>query len=166
MQWLPVLRHGTAEWRLPLADQTAALLAEAFLTQAPDERLGCIERALGDDPPLALWTISSAGDLESYPSTVPRLAAWLATHGLQVMSWELEVSVHDPANASDRQCFAELLADSLARAQGQPVDRYLLCLVSNADRWLTSTGAPVSWSQIEAGGTCVPLWCAGGVVMR
>ena len=160
MQWLPVLRHGTAEWRLPLADQTAALLAEAFLAEAPDERLRCIERALGNDPPLALWTLSSTGDLESHPSTVPNLAAWLATDGLGVMSWEVETSVHDPPNGPELQRFAELVADSLARAQGQPLDRYLLCLMSNADRWLTSTGPPVTWSQIEAGETCVPLWCA------
>ena len=226
MQWLPVLRRGTAEWRLPLADPTAALLAEAFLADTSIEGHRYFVRALSDDPAFALWTTcvaeyrqscavtasvnaggmggdpamdgqepvhvdahrkprdtsirSSGGDPPTPPRwpsvpanvtltravtavTLSEFAAWLAKLGGMALDWtDEELAGGQPTQATHEleKRFAELAADSLTRAQGQPADRYLLCLLANISDWLSATGPPANWSEIEMGETCVPPQCA------
>ena len=163
MQWLPVLHYGTAKWKLPLADSAATLLAEAFLIEELHERCRRIEQALGNNPTLALWTISNTESLQTTPSTVPALAKWLAINGLRIFHWEAKASLNESTGTVNGPSAAKLAAESLTRAAGQPVDRYLFCLISNAQHWLSAVGTVVSWSQIKEGETCIPLWFAKGL---
>ena len=163
MQWLPVLHYGTAKWKLPLADPAAALLAEAFLTEEPQERCRRIEQSLGNNPTLALWTISNPESLQATPSTMPTLAKWLAINGPRIFHGEAQTSLNESTDTINGPSAAKLAAESLTRAAGQPVDRYLFCLISNAQHWLSASGTVVSWSQIKEGKTCIPLWFAKGL---
>lgn len=79
MQWLPVLRQGTAEWRFPLADPAAAMLSEALITEETDARHQAIKLVLRQHPSLAIWSICHAGTVSatSVSDAWYALSSWL-----------------------------------------------------------------------------------------
>jgi len=164
MQWLPVLRQGTAEWRFPLADPAAAMLSEALITEETDARHQAIKLVLRQHPSLAIWSICHAGTVSatSVSDAWDALSSWLCGAGCAVLAepnneiQEFDSSGHDQ---TDRRRFAELSASSLTFARNTSPKKNLPALISNLADWLSATGSDMSWPEIESGQTCVPAWC-------
>ena len=172
MQFLPSLSAGQSVWRLPLADWSAALLAEALLVEEVDERRRLMAAVLADDPALALWTICRAEQLGSATvvQTVSVAGHWLSGRLLDALADCDERPPEPPVVAStDIRRWTELTAGGVATAHAatlladahQPVDTAQACLlglVHAAADWLGSVGPPVSLEDCGAAAACLPKW--------
>ena len=109
MRCLPPLDVGPFRWALPMADASAAALAEFLATGKGD---GLVD-ALRSDPPLLIWTVHHLRRRGIWPAdSVENVARWLADHALEVLHWP------SPADASFAhvQASADVWAGRVAAA--------------------------------------------------
>ena len=160
MRPLPALVAGRSRWVLPMADRSAAVLAEAVLSQDAAQAASLIGRQLAADPPLTVWTVCRAGNA-SVPSSIADLARWLCQHAIEVLQWSADEQAafgsagnvgDSPAAAISRFLSADPQADQVAvslqiaeiaalLADREAADRaYLLGLLDNAAGWLARCG--------------------------
>ena len=88
MRRLPALVAGRSRWVLPMADRSAAVLAEVLLSPYVAELIDPLAERLAADPPLALWTVCVATRDNFSPRSVWDLARWLAEHASGALRWE------------------------------------------------------------------------------
>jgi signal transduction histidine kinase len=164
MQFLPPLTAGPQVWRLPLADPTAAALAEALIGKAEGraERIG---QALSHDAALALWAVVRAHQMDRGQfDTVADLAGWLSGRCLDALRWPTQDAgdTSGPSTSAKRE-WADLTARSVAAAIGSeelaraetesdPPRAFLLGLLHAAREWLDGAGPSVS----SPDGSCLP----------
>ena len=160
MQRFPPLAAGSAIWRLPLADSTAAVLAESLLVD-PSQREPMLAGALSLDPAATLWTICRAGQLGGADTTTPaRAAAWLSQHALSALAWPhgLDDTQLDERN---RNRWGEMVAAGVAAARAIRGDeQQVIELTRDVVDWLSTCGPTIRWPDIHSGRTCVPPWLA------
>ncbi len=109
-QWLPNLTADGAVWRLPLSSLSAAILADALLSNGEVERRRLVDEALRGDPTLALWAICRRDSLgEPPPRDISDLAEWFADHAMELLEWE------DRAEGAAHSTDAAALADRVAQ---------------------------------------------------
>ena len=109
MRCLPPLDVGLFRWALPMADASAAALAE-FLATGNGDGLADVLRG---DPPLLVWTVHHLLRRENRPAdSVADAARWLADHALEALDWP------SPDDASFRhvQATADVWAGRVAAA--------------------------------------------------
>lgn len=155
MAFFPPLVRDDTIWLLPCTEAAAAALAQGWLEPASPAAAHQLRRALGSDPPLALWVAAQAPDDDRPPGeTWP---GWLADTGLARFAdpWASE-SGGGALGLIPRACgeFAEIgpaadeawratqVADDAARARSialpEALDpRALAALCASADIWLT-----------------------------
>jgi signal transduction histidine kinase len=167
MRFLPPLAAGSKQWLLPLADRSAAALAEFLIEGNPHGDEDLLAGFLASDPPLLIWTICKADKLDGFcPRSVADAASWLNRNMLQVLQWP----AGGQASAVDRPdelqaTFGSLVAASiavlemasiLAAAQGREAVELakLLGLLHNAREWLHAAGG----DSVEDANGCLPLW--------
>jgi signal transduction histidine kinase len=152
MQLLPPVKAGPFVCQLPLADPSAAALAEALLAGAV-ERPELLRDALAEDAALTLWAIIRASQLDGrQPDTIADVADWLSQRCHEAFDWPRGqvAAASEPSTAAKRQ-WADLTARSVAVALGATElgereikgDRrhaYLLGLLHAAGEWLQSGG--------------------------
>lgn len=138
MHPLPAVAAAGRWWVLPMADASAAALAELLLS---GDAAGAAERLneiLPGDPPLAIWGVWLAHKRDGYvPATTAQLADWLARHRFEVLQWDRprasRASIRPLSPASwteqsaalaqrvERNIALSLLAAGLAAANGYEV---------------------------------------------
>jgi len=146
---LPPLVAGPGRWVLPMAETSAAALAEALLDDDPSEAAQQVAAALACDPPLTLWAVCVADASDGFlPGGIHELAGWLARNGVKVLQWETAADAASQAPwAAERESLAsrvtaalELaeLAGQLASARGQPAveEAFLRGMLCHPHRWL------------------------------
>ena len=94
MRSLPPLVAGPHRLILPMADRSAAALAEWLLTAAAPRAAAGLTEVLADDPPLLVWSVCRAGQADFSCRNVGDAAGWLAEHALAALQWPAE---HDAA---------------------------------------------------------------------
>ncbi len=80
MQYFPRLSLDGIRWYLPMADSTAAALAEVLFAPVNEKRRAILAGALASDPAALLWTCCRAwhdSDGRFEPHTVSEAAEWL-----------------------------------------------------------------------------------------
>jgi nitrogen-specific signal transduction histidine kinase len=88
MRSLPPLVAGLHRRVLPMADRSAAALAEWLLGADPAQPSGRLAELLARDPPLLLWAMCQAHRQADFPAAgVAEVAGWLAQHALDVLQW-------------------------------------------------------------------------------
>jgi len=149
MRTLPAIASGPGRWVLPMADRSANLLAGITLA---GKEAGCVlelSDALGQDPPLVLWTMCQAARLARFrPARLLDLVDWLADHALEVLRANTAEKTAQPAwDATqirrrglevERSLLVAELASELAGGDG-PIasqEAYLCGLLHNAREWL------------------------------
>ena len=179
MRRLPALVAGRNQWVLPMADGSAAALAE-FLLADEDSRPGeLLAAALAGDPPLVLWTVCVAGREDDFRARcLEDVVGWLAQHALEALQWEAgqepgaeAVWAAQSESYADRVYAAVRVADLAAGLAAQeersaafpsvgheaapPNGRaFLLGLLHDAHGWLAAAGNPPT----EAAASCLPPW--------
>jgi signal transduction histidine kinase len=149
MLWLPVLAGASCSI-LPMADRSAALLAEVLLHRNPlsaDARAEFTEQ-LAKDPPLVLWANTFAKQRFQWRAqSIGELGRWLLEHALDLFRWGPEDPGIEPACPSHvaEQCADQVaqdleiayLAARLTAPKGQEAveHAYLAGLLFQADRW-------------------------------
>lgn len=140
---LPSPSAGAGRWRLPLADLSAARLAETLLSPDRPAAVDSLAEWLLADPALVLWCVQdsvfwSAADAP----TVRDVARWLLDEGLSTLQWPLD----ELASPLDGSAFAEhaatLVEDSVYAAEARRTENdrlndpnYLRNLFQNAAAW-------------------------------
>lgn len=157
MRVLPPLVAGKNRWGLPMADRSAAALAELLLGSRNADSL---VEVFADDPMLLLWAVCRADQRDHLvPASVAEVAVWLERHALDVLRWETaepDFPEWDDELWADRVEAAIRLADlarSLASVQEEAVadEAWLRALLSEAGRWLGES--PAGDPQ-----KCLPEW--------
>jgi signal transduction histidine kinase len=159
---------------LPIADRSAAILAEALLSDDSQTAIALLAEALVDDPPLAIWaTCVACQGTASLPQTCAELAtrvssrlldalmaAGAATRGSESDASESDASASDVLGASPssdrfgRQVEDDLLLASLAAAlakkQGESAAdaAYYEGLLCHAAQWRPVDEAAQSPSRL------------------
>ena len=167
MRRLPALAARRSRWVLPMADGSAAALAELLLADEATRRSESLAAVLAGDPPLVLWTVCVSGRQHGLkPRCLDDVARWLARHALEVLKWEADQDA--PAEArweshcescADRVSSAVERADLAARlaAEEEPStaeSAFLLGLLHDAAGWLAVAGNP----RAEDTSSCLPGW--------
>lgn len=80
MPYLPRLSAGDADCRLPLFEESAALLLDALLEEDAAARVRRLETALANDPSLTIWSAVHPLRPATAPHDLGELALWLAEH--------------------------------------------------------------------------------------
>jgi signal transduction histidine kinase len=167
MRFLPPLAAGSKQWLLPLADRSAAALAEFLIKGDPPGDDDLLAGILASDPSLLIWTICKADKLDDFcPRSVADAASWLKRRALQVLQWPAD----SQASAVERPdemlaAFGSLaaagiavseMASILSAAQGREAIELakLLGLLHNAGAWLDAAGG----GSAEDAGGCLPDW--------
>ena len=84
MRSLPPLVAGPRRSILPMADASAAALAQWLVTVTPPPG-GRLAELLAADPPLLVWAVLARPIPPAAAST--NVAGWLAQHALEVLQW-------------------------------------------------------------------------------
>lgn len=138
MHPLPAVAAAGRWWVLPMADASAAALAELLLLGDAASVAERLNEILPGDPPLAIWGVWLAHNRDGYvPATTAQLADWLARHLLEALQWDRPLasrtSVRPPSPAIwskqpaalaqrvERNIALSLLAARLAAANGYEV---------------------------------------------
>ncbi len=152
---------------LPMADGSAAALAELLLADEATRRSESLAAVLAGDPPLVLWTVCVSGRQHGLkPRCLDDVARWLARHAWEVLKWEADQDA--PAEArweshcescADRVSNGVEVADLAARlaAEEEPStaeSAFLLGLLHDAAGWLAVAGNP----RAEDTSSCLPGW--------
>jgi len=160
MRRLPQLATGSVQWALPMADRSAAVLAEALLADDVSQSACLLAAQLADDPPLVLWAVLVAGQRDQlHPQSLGQVARWFAERALAVLQWDQAGDgPFDASGESRAEAYADLVARRLeladaaalvAASDGQPAAEraYLAGLVFQPEQWLAiATGGEASKS--------------------
>ena len=116
MRCLPPLVAGLHPWVLPMADASAAGLAELLVSGDGAEQRRRLTQWLGDDPPLLVWVACRAGQADQPPCrSIAELAAWLATRAVEVLQWP--AAEYPPADKLDScEVWGQRVAAAVAAA--------------------------------------------------
>jgi len=151
MRLLPKLVRGPHCVRLPLGNDSAALVVQALLSDPAENRKKLCLAAVCQDAALALWCLCRAakpGELRR-PADVAR---WLADHLPGELRWTpAEIAAAAISNDAARATYADLAAAavSTARLAGALAEQhaaadaaaaYLLGLLHAAPRWIACGG--------------------------
>ena len=127
MRWLALISPAGKRWTLPVADASAAALAEALLTDEVAQRARQRTEAAQHDPALAFWASCAAISAGKLPRTLfelsaaiaDRLAALLAPRGASVTTVpELpDDAIAAPRSPAEEAFWADRVADHLATAE-------------------------------------------------
>jgi len=128
MRWLAFLPPAGNPWTLPIADASAAALAEALLSDDAAQRARLFLEAAQADPALALWGSCEAVTLGSVPRTLAELSEAIADRlaGLLASGEESQPAAPNSSNAEpiaaptptiDEALWADRVADHLASAE-------------------------------------------------
>ena len=116
MRHLPPLFSGACWCALPLADRSAAALAEFLLSDKAEHSRNRLAESLSEDPVLLLWTVCVARRHEGFhPQTVADVSDWLAGHIYDVLSWPVDEPIIE--FSSSRQAWAERVAKAYQVAE-------------------------------------------------
>jgi signal transduction histidine kinase len=89
MRRLPPLVAGTSRYVLPMADHSAAALAEWLLADESHTAAGRLAALLAGDPPLLVWSVCVGWrNARLQPQCIADVADWLAEHLLEVLRWD------------------------------------------------------------------------------
>ncbi len=125
MRSLPPLVAGLHRGRLPMADRSAAALAEWLLGADPAQPSSRLAELLARDPPLLLWAVCQAHRQADFlAASVAEVAGWLAQHAFDVLRWPAaqEAAGEEPLAAEvwvPRVAAAVTLAELAGRLAGQ-----------------------------------------------
>ncbi|MGO8688020.1 MAG: sensor histidine kinase [Thermoguttaceae bacterium] len=145
MRSLPPLVAGPHRLILPMADRSAAALAEWLLTAAAPRAAAGLTEVLADDPPLLVWSVCRAGQADFSCRNVGDAAGWLAEHALAALQWPAE---HDapgeeglapevwPQRVAAAVTLSDLAAQLAAENQADRDEAVLGGLLYYADDWL------------------------------
>ncbi len=155
MRALPELAALPGRPRLPMADRSAALVAELLLDRRRGELAEAVGEQLAEDPPLVLWTVCRAAEVapDWVPSSVTAVARWLAEHALRLLQWPERGEPSAGCVVSSVEQCESLVAADLARAdlasllaetagQSAAEEAYLRGLLASAPQWLRPRGDP------------------------
>ncbi|MGO8753341.1 MAG: sensor histidine kinase [Thermoguttaceae bacterium] len=171
MLWLPVLAGASCSI-LPMADRSAALLAEVLLHRNPqsaDARAEFIEQ-LARDPPLVVWANTFANQgFHCGVQSVGELGRWILEHARDLFRWDPQDRGLEPARPSHvtERCADQVAADlelaymaaRLAAPKGQEAveHAYFAGLLFHADRWW----APADWTGMAREAAWKPVLDSG-----
>jgi len=118
MRALPPLAHHGSRWVLPMADRSAAVLAELLLAEDPARTTAALEEQLAGDPPLVLWVVCLAARREQLRlGTVREVAQWLGEHAHEALQWDPpEGEPNGDGIDAPVEAFADQVAASLSLA--------------------------------------------------
>ncbi len=166
MRPLPPLVAAEGRWVLPMADRSAALLAEGLLAEPatiPERLAG----PLACDPPLVLWGVCVADRHDGHrPRSLADLAEWLARRALEVLQWDgARYAWPDPPDARRADRYADRVAQLLQTAEvaallAAPEGRqaaeeaFLLGLLHDAPGWLVAPCDPEPAAALRL----LPAW--------
>ncbi len=151
MRSLPPLVAGSHRRVLPMADGSAAALAEWLLAADRPPTTGRLAELLAGDPPLLLWVVCRAGQADFSCGSVADAARWLAEHALDALQWPGAQDAPSEQSAGadvwpQRVAAAVALSDLAARlAVGSQADRdraILGGLLYGAGEWLPAGPLP------------------------
>ncbi len=149
MQFLPAIRSGDAQWRLPLSDATAVRLANAVLAEGEDARRQSIADTLAADPALTLWFVATAWTRAGeQPRTFSQLASWMTLEQWRVVSDEGAAAT----DTAGRARWSELMHASLRLS-----DDNIEAMLHNAREWLAATGGDIAHDQLRLN-EVLPPW--------
>jgi len=178
MRLLPKLVRGPHCLRLPLGNESAALVVQAMLSDTAENRQKLCLAAVCQDAALALWCLCRTANPAKLRKT-DDIASWLADHLLGELRWTPEeIAAASTPTDADRAAYAELaaMAVSTARLAAALAEQhsaaaapaaYLLGLVHAAPRWIASAGislgaespsAPSHKAAAEAASGFLPIW--------
>jgi len=177
MQFLPSQLVGRSAWRLPLAERSAAALAEALLASERSTRVDLLQSAMVEDPALALWGILGAQRLHP-PNvlTLHDLAGFLAANLVIALDRSKEPPLtSSPGETATARRWADLtfrgvaVASAAAGPSNEPERAhqgqvYLLGLLHGAVDWLSSTGPAMTLADCRAHATGLPGWLETALV--
>ncbi len=149
MLFLPALVVGRSRRALPMADRSAALVAEMLLSEDPAEAVPACTRQFRGDPPFVLWAVCvAARQDEALPRSIAEVAEWISRKALAVLPWDSNHGEPSrPQIDTSAEQFGDLVAASLEVAglaarlassdgSGAADEAYLDGLLCHARQWL------------------------------
>jgi signal transduction histidine kinase len=118
MRPLPPLAHHGSRWVLPMADRSAAVLAQLLLAEDPAQVGAAVARQLAADPPLVVWAVCLAAQHEQLRlGTVCEVAQWLGEHAHEALQWDPpDCAALEQRDDAGVEALGDLVAASLCLA--------------------------------------------------